>query len=99
MDDKKRCQSCGMPLAEGYYGTQVDGDATHDEYCKFCYQNGSFTRPDLTLEDMIQLSVTNMTQDLKIPEELKGTVVSGVKIIYWIILSEKVMKQLKGGSE
>ena len=39
------------------------------------------------------------TLDLKIPEELKETVVSGVKIIYWIILSEKVMKQLKGGSE
>lgn len=39
------------------------------------------------------------TLDLKIPDELKDTVVSGVKIIYWIILSEKVMKQLKGGSE
>ena len=39
------------------------------------------------------------TLDLKIPEELKATVVSGVKIIYWVILSEKVMKQLKGGSE
>src|SRR3989338_1540876 len=39
------------------------------------------------------------TIDLKIPEELKDTVVSGVKIIYWIILDEKVMKQIKGGSE
>ena len=39
------------------------------------------------------------TLDLKIPDELKDTVVSGVKIIYWIILNEKVMKQLKGGSE
>ena len=39
------------------------------------------------------------TFDLKIPDELKDTVVSGVKIIYWIILNEKVMKQLKGGSE
>lgn len=39
------------------------------------------------------------TLDLKIPDELKGTVVPGVKIIYWIILGEKVMKQLKGGTE
>ncbi len=39
------------------------------------------------------------TLDLKIPDELKDTVVSGVKIIYWIILGEKVMKQLKGGAE
>lgn len=69
MDNKKRCQSCGMPLAEGYYGTLIDGISSNDEYCKFCYQNGSFTRPDLTLEDMMQLSVDNMTHDLKIPEE------------------------------
>jgi translation initiation factor 5A len=39
------------------------------------------------------------TFDLKIPEELKETVVPGVKIIYWIIMGEKVMKQLKGGNE
>jgi len=39
------------------------------------------------------------TYDMKIPEELKGTVVPGVKILYWTILGEKVMKQLKSGVE
>jgi translation initiation factor 5A len=36
------------------------------------------------------------TFDLKIPEELKADVVEGAKVLYWIILGEKVMKQIKG---
>ena len=36
------------------------------------------------------------TFDLEIPEELKGTVVEGCQILYWIILDQKVMKQLRG---
>jgi translation initiation factor 5A len=36
------------------------------------------------------------TFDLKIPEELKGSIVEGIKVLYWIILGEKVMKQVKG---
>ena len=35
------------------------------------------------------------TFDLKVPEELKGQVVNGCTILYWDILGEKVMKQLK----
>ena len=42
---------------------------------------------------------TYETFDLKIPEELKDTVVPNCKILYWTILGEKVMKQLKGGAE
>ncbi len=37
-----------------------------------------------------------VTFDLKIPEELKDTVKDGATIVYWDILGEKVMKQLKG---
>ena|SRR3989304_4240161 len=44
-------------------------------------------------------SETFETFDLKIPEELKGQIVAGVQVLYWIILGEKVMKQVKGGSE
>jgi len=39
------------------------------------------------------------TFDLKIPEELKETVVPNCKILYWTIMGEKVMKQIKGGAE
>ena len=35
------------------------------------------------------------TFDLKIPEELKGEVIDGVSVLYWIILSDKIMKQVK----
>ena len=39
---------------------------------------------------------TYETFDLKIPEELKGQVVDGVSVLYWVILNDKVMKQIKG---
>ncbi|MBT3865938.1 translation initiation factor IF-5A [Candidatus Woesearchaeota archaeon] len=35
------------------------------------------------------------TFDLKIPSDLIGVVVEGVNIIYWVILKDKVMKQIK----
>lgn len=39
---------------------------------------------------------TYETFDLKIPEELKSEVSEGVTVLYWVILSDKVMKQVKG---
>ncbi len=38
---------------------------------------------------------TYETFDLKIPEELKGQVAEGGSVLYWLILTEKVMKQVK----
>ena len=50
----------------------------------------------------IQGDITNVmdsesyeTFDLSIPEELKGQVVEGVNVMYWVILSDKVLKQVK----
>jgi len=42
-------------------------------------------------------SETYETFDLKIPEDVKG-VVEGCNVLYWIILSDKVMKQVQGSS-
>ncbi len=39
------------------------------------------------------------TFDLKIPEELKGEVVEGSNILYWLLMGQRIMKQLKGGKE
>ncbi|MBW2973498.1 translation initiation factor IF-5A [Candidatus Woesearchaeota archaeon] len=36
------------------------------------------------------------TFDLKIPEEFKGQVVEGANVLFWTILGEKVLKQVKG---
>ena len=41
-------------------------------------------------------SETYETFDMDIPEELKGQVVDGCNIMYWIVLDSKVMKQVKG---
>jgi hypothetical protein len=70
MDDKIRCQSCGMPLSSEFanLGTNADGTKT-DEYCSFCFQNGEFTAPNQTLEEMIKSSIENMTADLNMPPE------------------------------
>ncbi|MCM1986463.1 zinc ribbon domain-containing protein [Methanococcoides seepicolus] len=48
------CQSCGMPLGKDEdFGANADGTKS-DEYCLYCYQNGKFTQPDITLEEMIE---------------------------------------------
>lgn len=41
-------------------------------------------------------SETYETFDLKIPEELKSQVAEGMSVLYWVVLSDKVMKQIKG---
>lgn len=40
-------------------------------------------------------SETYETFDLAIPDELKDKVVEGSTVLYWVILSDKVMKQVK----
>ena len=40
-------------------------------------------------------SETYETFDLKVPEELKGQVSESSNVMYWVILNDKVMKQVK----
>ena len=41
-------------------------------------------------------SETYETFDLKIPEEFKGKISDGMSVLYWDIMNEKVIKQIKG---
>ena len=70
MENKIRCQSCGMPLSKdfGNLGTNDDNSNT-EEFCIFCFKSGEFTNPNQTLEEMIQSSIENMTTDLQMPRE------------------------------
>jgi hypothetical protein len=70
MDDKVRCQSCGMPLSDefGNYGTMADG-SKNPEYCQFCFQDGAFTNPALTVDGMVQSSIDFMTANLGFSHE------------------------------
>jgi Putative zinc ribbon domain len=66
--ETKRCQSCGMPLTEGTFGTEADGSASSD-YCKSCYIDGAFVKPDMTMDEMIKISIRHMTYDLNMNDE------------------------------
>ena len=37
--------------------------------------------------------------ELEIPQEFQGQVVEGGQILYWVVLGQKVMKQVKSGAE
>ncbi len=64
-----RCESCGMPLGPGMYGTDVDGTSS-TEYCKFCFDKGVWVAPDMTKEQMISQSIEHMVSVVKMtPEE------------------------------
>jgi hypothetical protein len=67
-EQKIRCQSCGMPMEDWFFGTDSSDQITK-EYCRFCYVKGQFTEPELTVDQMIQRNMDFMTRKLKIAEE------------------------------
>jgi hypothetical protein len=38
------------------FGSNADG-TRNEEYCHYCFQNGKFTTPDITMEQMIEMLV------------------------------------------
>jgi len=77
---EKYCESCGMPMGESddLYGTESDGSKSID-YCKYCYEKGSFTNPDITLQEMIGLVSEMMVKDFGFtPEEAKKQCDAGI---------------------
>ena len=57
MEERKFCQCCGMPLDKPEdAGTGADGTLSGD-YCRYCYQNGAFTDPNATMDDMIAMNL------------------------------------------
>ncbi len=69
MEPEKFCQSCTFPMDDMEdRGSEKDGSIS-TMYCKYCYQNGSFTEPDMTLDQMMEIAETEMKkQDL--PESI-----------------------------
>lgn len=62
-EDAGRCQSCGMPLASGFFAVEESG-SWNTNYCRFCYKFGVFTEPELTMVEMINRSIGHMTRVL-----------------------------------
>lgn len=66
MENIALCQSCGMPLdKEEVKGTEQNG-FKNEEYCKYCYENGAFKKPNMNLEDMKD-NVSTQMKKLKLP--------------------------------
>jgi hypothetical protein len=69
MANKHFCQSCSMPLdTPELFGTEKNGTISSD-YCKFCYMNGQFTHPDLSLDEMKAHMMKIMGKE-KLPEDI-----------------------------
>lgn len=57
-----------MPLEKPEdFGTAADGLRIND-YCRYCYQNGTYTDPNISLQGMIDRCVGIMTQRGIMPE-------------------------------
>jgi hypothetical protein len=69
MSEKNICQSCGTPIVkEEEFGTNADGTRNF-EYCNKCFQNGKFTEPDITMDQMIEKAAREMIEEEKIPSK------------------------------
>ena len=54
------CQCCGMPLEDTVIGRNKDG-TLNEEYCQWCYADGTFTYHDL--DDLIDVCAGHMVND------------------------------------
>ncbi len=61
------CQSCSMPMSKPeHFGTYADG-SPNDEFCHFCFENGKFTEPNITLDGMIE-KCSGILKRLRVPD-------------------------------
>jgi radical SAM superfamily enzyme len=75
MEINNFCQSCSMPLDKPeLLGTEKDGSKSK-EYCTYCYQNGEFVNPAMTLSEMKTLVKEKMTE-MKIDNAIINMAVS-----------------------
>jgi len=69
MEPQKFCQSCTLPLDNmDDRGTEKDGTKSQ-LYCKYCYQDGAFTEPDMTLDQMMGIAEKEMKKQ-NLPESI-----------------------------
>lgn len=66
---KNVCQSCGMPLEKAeHLGSNADGSVCKD-YCVYCYKDGKFTNPNISMQGMIDYCVQYLTTKEKMNKE------------------------------
>lgn len=74
----KNCQSCGMPLKRDVKGGGSNADGSISQvFCSHCYENGRYTKPDITAEQMQDL-VRGKLREFGIPGFLCGLFTRGI---------------------
>ena len=58
--NKLICQCCGMPLEDEIIGRNKDG-SMNEEYCKWCYADGTYTYNDM--DDLINICIPHMVKE------------------------------------
>jgi hypothetical protein len=73
-----------MPLKKDPQGGGSNSDGTKNtEYCSFCYQDGMFTQPDFTAEEMQAFCIEKMTE-CNVPKLLAWLFTRGIpKLDRW----------------
>ena len=54
--DPPKCQSCGMPMNSGQFGTNANG-SFNNEYCHFCFKDGKFRDEGISMQEKINKSI------------------------------------------
>lgn len=72
------CQSCGMPIQNpNDFGTTATRVKNLD-YCRYCFVNGNFTEPDITMDQMIEKCTSIVVTKKNMTEDKARSVISGV---------------------
>ena len=65
MKDITYCQSCGMPFDKAHKKfIAKEADGSDSIYCTYCYKEGVFLDPDITVEDMVELGVPYLAEKI-----------------------------------
>lgn len=80
----KKCQSCGMPMKKDPHGGGTNSDGTKSAmYCSYCYQNGAFISPGMTVVEM-QALVKEKLKEMGFPSFIAGWFTLGIpKLKRW----------------
>ena len=75
------CQCCGMPLEDSIISREKDG-TLNEEYCKWCYADGSYTYSDM--DEMIEICIPHMVNENFTEEQARAFLKQSLpQLDYW----------------
>ena len=70
---EKCCQSCGLPFNEEHaHFIAKETDGTDSIYCMFCYKDGKFIDPDMSMDKMIEIQLPILVGRLGTETEVRN---------------------------